>query len=310
MNLHSAAGILCLSLFPQRAAPSSCQFNSRSTFQTLTVTPTAILYFFSLPVFWNAQLTNSFLLKPHHSSNGKLDNNNRTAHTAHHMYRGRRGRRGADPYATLLLVQLLQQIAQLERKPPVTLAAIAGKVGVREYSSGQQGVPVLCVLGAAGSYMCVACWLLHCLADCTRVQQQWARRTAVHTRDSSWCGGACATVCTQALERSAVPHAEADWPHCVFASLPILPLATAPYLNHPLNHFFLFIPPHPPTTLACTHLHPHPHPNQPTTTACFLAFYNELLPPPLRPPSVQHACLQPYLIVQVCVGGMLGVWVG
>lgn len=34
--------------------------------------------------------------------------------------------------------------------------------------------------------------------------------------------------------------------------------------------------------------------------ACFLAYYNEVLPPQLQPPSVQHACLQPYLIVQVC----------
>jgi hypothetical protein len=40
------------------------------------------------------------------------------------MWRGRR--RGTDPYAVILLMQLAQQIAQLERKPPVTLAAIAG----------------------------------------------------------------------------------------------------------------------------------------------------------------------------------------
>ena len=57
------------------------------------------------------------------------------------MWRGGR-RRGTDPYAVLLLVQLGQQIAQLERKPPVTLAVIAG-MHVRCRDAGSASLKLL-----------------------------------------------------------------------------------------------------------------------------------------------------------------------
>jgi len=117
------------------------------------------------------------------------------------MWRGRQGRRRqTDPYALILLVQLAQQIAQMERKPPVTLAAIASMLPAPH----QLHVPLQYVL-------CNKWHLFSC--------------------------------------------------HLEFGLI----------------------------TIIIRLLH----------AACFMVYYDEFLPVNLRPPSIQHACLQPYLIVQV-----------
>lgn len=60
------------------------------------------------------------------------------------MYRGNRRRGGTDVYMTLLLAQLLQRIAQLEYKPPLTLAVIAGELRLQGCSDCKAAGTVCC----------------------------------------------------------------------------------------------------------------------------------------------------------------------
>lgn len=82
----------------------------------------------------------AFQRKPNPSQSHALCRQTATAA----MWRGRR-RGSTDPYAVIIFFRLAQQIAQLENKPPVTLAAIAGWDQINR-SAGNSGILACCTL--------------------------------------------------------------------------------------------------------------------------------------------------------------------